>query len=251
MRNPFESRPEEQQERLNPRKKHPSMTSKAHVHDVPLGGGTENKVFSTTLRYDKSEKTVGGLVYKKLHYSDSTDPQHRLSAQHVLEGMERKWKAIKKVKEGLKERGERGFNIPGTVRVLRRPNDFGMLVTDLSQEGRRNVFDLKDLLYKFTHHNITPEDWSTIRAAVERDINIAIENGINLMSGPEKLDAWLVVEEDEGYEVYLSDIGEYISVTPYLESEIVQNDLELGKDQMMMFLDKVEQVLSEKWSKDA
>ncbi|MEK7156656.1 MAG: hypothetical protein AAB790_02515 [Patescibacteria group bacterium] len=166
--------------------------------------GDESDIHKVSLNHTELG-TLKGFIFKK-----SLD----LHPEESLADTLAQWREIRKVKASLVKEKREGFNIPGTVRgIATRDNVLGLLVTDLSEGGKNYVFDLKTLFRNA--HNITREDMQNIKIAVIRDMDIARENGIKLVSGATGLDAWFVVKPKAGGDckVYITDIGKYSSET--------------------------------------
>jgi hypothetical protein len=105
----------------------------------------------------------------------------------------KKWQQLRDINTRRRHEGKTTLTLPRTVRLLEDNEHCGLLVTDLSRTGTREIFDLKELLYG---HHIPPEAWADIRRQIERDIEIAQEEGIKLDNGPSCIDPWLVVNID-------------------------------------------------------
>ena len=199
-----------------------------------VGEGSETKVFQSELQYKDGER-IGGFVYKRIHQSERHSEFGRLQMEDTLQ----KWARIKKIKHELVKNNREGFNIPGTVRSYRDEKGTGILMTDLSHGGESPVTDFKDLpLFHESQWEI--REWSKIREAVLRDVDIAIENNIDLAGGPFPLDPWVLVynSQFDKYDIYLVDIGAYVSI--YHPSEMSAQILQRGKDNIIKALDKLE-----------
>lgn len=177
-------------------------------HGKEFDSGTENKVHQAVLTYKGGDDRVEGLLYKKPQVND-----RELSTLQVEDAL-RKWDYLKEVAKALRENKQEGFRLPGTVRGYHDENGVGILVTDLSEGGKKIVCDLKEIEFL---GSISKEAWDKIKQLVLQDAEIAARNGIGLDNGPSKLDPWLVVFEQDGPQVYLSDIGGYTSIYPVNE----------------------------------
>ncbi len=166
--------------------------------------GSENIVYDVTLRYGKVS-IPKGFVFRKMRVPNIAQLKNTLE----------QWEKIRAVARELRKKNLPGFNIPGTIRgvygkknLLKLQEEVaGIVVTDLSEDGEKEIFDLKRLAAK--QGIVSLEEWSLVREAVERDLDIAEANNIPLASGDTGLDPWLVVKDKDGHcSVYIADIGE-------------------------------------------
>ncbi len=187
--------------------------------DIFGQGGGEGVIHGATLHYDR--KKIPGLVYKKFRLIDLHGVPRQGSPKERLEKILLIWERIKRIKQKLKKEGKPGFNVPPTVRGYMDTNrkEFGLLMTDLTQGGKRRLFDFRylNLAEEFVELSSSID---SIKAAVTRDVEIATKNNINLytlVSKDEKresaLDPWLLSVDKEGSsEVFLADVGEYVEL---------------------------------------
>lgn len=175
-----------------------------------IGMGGESMIRAIDLSYVR--KKIPGLVYKKFTSSiESGNHKERLERILLV------WEKIRRIKQELQKKGEPGFNIPPTIRgyLSLDGQDFGLLLTDLTHNGKTRVLSLKNINFLVTAIK-NPHQWEHIKAEVVRDVQIATENNINLYALAPKdnerkwaLDPWLLSEDSE---VYLSDIGEHVEL---------------------------------------
>jgi hypothetical protein len=154
-----------------------------------------------------------------------------------------KWKQLREINIRRRREGKTIFTLPRTVRILENEEYCGILVTDLSEGGVRKVLDLKEFLHG---RHVSPEAWTEIQKQIERDIEIAYEEGICLDNGPEFVDPWLVVQYHDGYKAILSDVGGYTSFynvrTP---NEAIRRRMAASKSNLLGALQKINDTLSE------
>lgn len=211
----------------------PKLKSEVNTRDQ-VGEGSETKVFRAELGY-KDGKVVDGFVYKMIHPSGGAfSGFERLQMQDMLQ----KWNRIKEIKHELVKNHREGFNIPGTVRSYRDEAGAGILMTDLSRGGELTVTDLKDS--SMFQESQKAEKWRKVREAVLRDVDIAIENGVDLSGSPFPLDPWVLVYDPrhDTYEIFLVDIGRYVKI--YQPSEASEKILRQGREYIVEALDKLE-----------
>jgi len=171
-----------------------------------IGTGSEVEVSRVKLRYKEFDKKIEGLVLKKLHGSEKQPDWAECQMQDIL----RQWKFIKRAVRRRKKEGLSHFLLPGTIRGYREGNEQGILMTDLTEGGSNQIYDLKEI--SIGYYDIDQATWIKIREQIERDIQMASEEKINLAGGPYPLDPWLIVIKDNEPQVYLVDIGGYTSV---------------------------------------
>lgn len=178
---------------------------KPELRDTISDDSNEVDVNRIAMHYDDFGKTVDGLVLRTF--------KDNLSSSEVEEKMKdviEQWKRIKSINRRRKKEGKTVFRLPPSVRVLEgdRP---GILMTDLSKGGWFDVWDMKDIEAMAESWELDEGTWRQIKVQIERDIQIAQEEGLWLASGPNQLDPWLVIynREHNRPEVYLADIGSY------------------------------------------
>ena len=205
-----------------------------------LDSGTESRVSRITLKYKERARPIGGLVLKEILGADQDPNWADQQMRQVLET----WNLIVKINERRNREKKTMFRLPGTIRGFQDKKRIGILMTDLSDNGEKEIFDLKDLIY-FSRDDLTMKDWQSIKQQVLRDIEIAQEEAIDLDNGPEHVDPWLVVYDkvQKTYQVYLCDIGGYTHV--YAPSSANKVLLKKGKRNILHALKAIEQGMEE------
>jgi hypothetical protein len=214
--------------------------------------GAEGLVYEALLEYKDVPKK--GFVYKRLHgltggYEDLSPEM----MEEILTDTLGQWNKIRAVRQTLKQESKPGFNIPGTIRGVRGEGEYGLLLSDLSEGGKKQVIDLKML--RARPDIISPAQWQEIKKAVLNDLDIASLYGIKVVSGLAGLDAWLVSIDKETGEckVYLSDIGMYSSeqFDAYAKENPTRNDPEFLSQLARSSIDNLEKALKVGWEEEA
>lgn len=176
------------------------------VEGEEIAKGTEAEVVSAEIHYENHDRIVGGLVLKRLRGAK----EHPEFSDFKFEDILDQWRYIKEAARRRSKEGKYFPRLPETIREYRRGEERGLLMTDLSEGGEKQVFDLKDI--EFIFPVMDESTWIEIRNQVERDIEFADEERVELGGGPSSLDSWLVVLDGDEAKVYIGDIGAYTSV---------------------------------------
>lgn len=178
-----------------------------------LGEGIEGKVHRIKLLRLEHPTELKGFVRKEFHLDDE---QYRENVEEGFLKAVENWEAILDVNKKRKKAGQETFLTPGTVRpYMDEQGGFGFIMTDLSQDGARQVFSLDDL-HRHLFRNpqlLTSEQWEHVKTAVEKDLRIAVEEQIKLRAGDLGLDPWMVtIDPDGSVQVWLADVGRFVQV---------------------------------------
>ena len=219
------------------------------------GRGYEATVWKAALEYPGFERLIPGFVFKRPNFGDAV-PEVQIEAS-VRKSLEM-WGALQDVNARRAAALQPGFHLPSTVRGLERGRVSGLLMTDLSEDGKLRLFDTKNL-YLIEGRLFSRVEWRKVRDAIEADAALARESTMMLgveaaqpTPGYEKkltsLDPWLIAVADDGSaKVYLADINNLARI--FSEEEVRNNparceaicaewELQVHRD-----LDKIEQTM--------
>lgn len=220
------------------------MKAPVDVEEKRFEHGRQMSVHRAALELEYGGKPkIDGFVFKKIDFPDVPNAKELIEKE--LDSMLEKWEKIRQVKTQLNKTGKEGFNIPGTVRGIK---DFtgvgiGLLETDLTAGGKNKVIDLK--YFKF-ENDVSLEQWQGVRRQIERDIEIAAAEFIDLGDSPSILDPWLIVYDpkEKSYTAYIADVGRYVHV--YSDTERSRFLLERSKRELIETLNKCEDSIKER-----
>ncbi len=200
--------------------------------------GSEVEVMPVILDYKKSRE-VSGLVYKDVRSND-LDQGRTLTHDekvHIMHDMLDQWREIIAVKKQLTAEAATGFNIPGTVRGVEDHEHAGILMTDLTENGKYELVDIKNFNAYLWEHRAAPhinaDAVRKIRDLIAHDIDIAAQHGIKLITGfsnhpLQLLDTWqIAINKQTGeLKIYICDIGRFSSkkLDPMLDRTGASND---------------------------
>jgi len=222
------------------------------VGKTPIGKGGEVIVKPVKLDY-QHVRGLKGLVMKEFHDGKGVHVP-RWDRELRLDSILAQWNVIKNVAKELRKEGREGFNIPGTVRGVKAELSTGILMTDLSEGGKKDVIDLKKLIFHEEARKVPRAEWDKLRECVLRDVQIGLENNISLIREQDEpedepidiLDPWtVVVDKETGVcELVITDVGQY-SGSP-VDKITVKDLAKLNKH-----LDQVERtIVAEHWDWD-
>lgn len=218
-----------------------------------VGKGGEVNVHKTKLDYE-NKKGLEGLVFKSFHDDKKLWRTQRGEREYRLDKVLEQWDVIKRIRSELRKQGKDGFNMPGTVRGVKSDGQTGILMTDLSEGGKKDVIDLKRLVLPQEAQKVPRKEWDKLRENVLRDVTIGLEHNISLIREQDEseeepkdiLDPWTVVVDKESgtCKLVITDIGQY-SGSPV--DKITQKDLE----KLNKHLNRIEhRIVSEHWDWD-
>ncbi len=226
--------------------------------DAYRRSGAEGSVYDAVLNYKDLPKE--GFVFKSLHnfkvvttYDEDvgTEDLEKEEAEKILKDTLDQWARIRAVRQILREEHKSGFNIPGTIRGV-RGDEYGLLISDLTEGGKKEVIDLKML--RAYPGRVTPEQWNEIKRGVLNDLNLSKLYGIKLVSGNAGLDPWLVAIDKETGEcrLYISDIGMYSSeeLDVFAHENPDRNNSEYLDSLARQSLEDLEKSLQQSWEEE-
>lgn len=169
-----------------------------------VGQGMEKTTHRVSLQYET--KLIKGTVLKVFQVAG----QQTEAIESELE----KWEQLKQVNKKRKQSNLTTLNLPSTIRGFIGKEESGILMTDLTEGGTKELFDLKSIGRAIT---IPLEAWSKIERKIFEDLEILEEEFIALSKLPMSLDPWIIVKDksQDSYRVYNSDIGNYTNFHPH------------------------------------
>jgi len=191
--------------------------------ELSSGNNAEGTVWQASLEYKDRERVVDGLVFKEFHYGNPEEIMRILNL----------WERMFKFNQRLKAENERPISLPGVVRGLTFPQKRGwfsriinpeklrpgLIMTDLSKGGEREVFDLK-LINNFAQ-DLTQDQWNKIKSQVIYETKTLLDENIDLQAYGAfriltQLDPWLVIRDINTREVSLciADVGSFSIFDP-------------------------------------
>ncbi|OGG73387.1 hypothetical protein A3A40_01030 [Candidatus Kaiserbacteria bacterium RIFCSPLOWO2_01_FULL_54_20] len=212
-----------------------------------IGGGTEVEVREASLDY-KNRTDLRGLVFKKFKGQGELP---RWFLESKLKYTLQQWQKIRQIHDELRKSGKEGFNIPPTVRGVVGKDGIGILMTDMREGGKKDVIDLKRLVFSAEARKVNRKEWDKLRRAVDRDVHIGLSNNIRLIREQpldeeeplDILDPWTVIIDKKtgACELALTDIGEFSGAE-------VDKIFVTDHDKMQKHLDSIEGVIiGEHW----
>ncbi len=163
-----------------------------------------------------AKRNVKGLKVKrvthsfvtKIHKKETSGSNQEIRNDQATEAYG-KFMALKAINKKL-PKGDDGFNLPNTVRMVADKCEKSLLVSDLTSGGKFKLYDLK---YYFEFKDQLPfELKNVVEKQIKKDLALAEKNKITLTQSANinfPLDTWcLVVNPETGDgKVFIMDVG--------------------------------------------